>query len=754
MSTAAWPADAGGLRRSATAQARLPAGLARVPAFLLLALFGARSWGRMVEPAAGDALSVALLAAAAAAVLLIAVAARRLGRAGRAVVTVVVAAGLLLVALLAAGISGHYLRPRGWDELAAGINQGLGTVPNVRVPYKGIDEWTRNVIVLGGTALIGLAAVAAFAPRRGGGFGSPLVAALPLTTLYLVPVMQRDTAHQFWAGALFAVLLVTFLWLERVELRTVPMTAGVVASAIAAGLVLGPGLDRDLPLLDYEGLAQNLSAGASERFDWDHAYAPLDARVGREVLRVGAQRRAYWKATNLATFDGTRWMQGGDPPGSGLDEGLPAQNREWVHPLRVTFRGLTSSQFVGAGRTMFIDRSPRDAVETGAGTFTTSGRPLRRGNAYRALVYTPDPKGAELRAATLRGLPAESELVGLTSISLPAPPRSVGPTTRIVFPLWGTGDPSPENLALIAASPYAGVYDLARRLRAGARTPYEYMRAVERYLGGDFVYSESPRRSAVPVADFLLRERKGYCQQFSGAMALLLRMGGVPTRVAAGFAPGSLDRVRNEYVVRDMDAHSWVEVYYTGIGWVTRDPTPGDAPARSQTSDVANTGSAAAAPPRDAGAETPGQTRRPDGGGAAAPEAAGDGSPLPLAAIVGAALLVAAVGIALALRRRRRSPEGDEDAGAGQLAELRRALRRSALRPSPQTTLDALARRWRDTPAEGYVRVLTAARYGYGDGRPSPAQRAALRRQLAAGGGVRGRVRAWWALPPRLTLRR
>ena len=54
----------------------------------------------------------------------------------------------------------------------------------------------------------------------------------------------------------------------------------------------------------------------------------------------------------------------------------------------------------------------------------------------------------------------------------------------------------------------------------------------------------------------------GYCQQFSGAMALLLRMGGVPARVGAGFSPGTLDSDRDEYVVRDLDAHSWVEAYF------------------------------------------------------------------------------------------------------------------------------------------------------------------------------------------------
>ncbi len=750
MSTAAWPADAGAVRRARTSEARLPLAATRLLAFLLLAAFGARAWGRMVEPASSGALRISMLAALAAGVLLVAVASRRLGPAWRGAVTLAVGVVLLLLALLAAGVPAHLLGPRAWDELAAGINQGLGTVPNVRVPYGGVDEWTRSVMVLGGAALIALAALLAFAPRRGRAFGYPLVAAIPLTTLYLVPVMQRDAPNQFWNGALFAVLLVAFLWLERVERRSAPLAAGFVAAAIVVGLVAGPGLDRSTALLDYEGLAQTLSSGASERFDWDHAYAPLDARVGREVLRVEAQRRAYWKAANLSTFDGTRWLQGGDAPGSGLDEELPFKHRKWTQVLRVTFRSLTSSQFVAGGRTVGIDKSPRTPVESGPGVFTTAGRPLKRGNAYRALVYTPSPTAAEMRAATRLPFPVASVGSGLTSISLPAVRGSIGPTTRVAFPAWGDGDPIPGDLAMIADSPYARVYDVARRLRDSAKSPYEYMLAVERSLKDGFAYDESPRHSADPLADFLLREHKGYCQQFSGAMALLLRMGGVPARVAAGFAPGSLDRDRREYVVRDMDAHSWVEVYFPGIGWVTRDPTPGDAPARSQTSDVASTGAAPLTPLRDAVSQTPQRTRRPDGGGAAAPDARRDGSSLPVLAIVLAAL-VAAAGIALGVRRRTRSSRDADDVhGAGQLAELRRALRRSGRARSPHTTLDALARTWRGTPAEGYVRALAAARYGYGDARPTPAQRAALRRQLAAGAGLRGRARAWWALPPKL----
>ena len=87
-------------------------------------------------------------------------------------------------------------------------------------------------------------------------------------------------------------------------------------------------------------------------------------------------------------------------------------------------------------------------------------------------------------------------------------------------------------------------------------------------------------------------------------MALLLRMGGVPARVSTGFTTGVLDRKAGEYVVRDLDAHSWVEVWYAGYGWVTIDPTPAAAPARSQADDEDAGGDAAAARARRTSAAT------------------------------------------------------------------------------------------------------------------------------------------------------
>ncbi|HWI09392.1 MAG TPA: transglutaminase domain-containing protein [Solirubrobacteraceae bacterium] len=730
----------------------LPAHIARAIGFAALAGFAALQWAGMVQPAAADALLGSVLAATVTGLGLAVLARRGAPARVRVVATVLAAAAVLLVALAASGAPGRMLAPRGWDELADGIAQGLGAVSTVRTPYAGVDEWTRLVLILGGCALAGLAGLLAFMPRRGGAFGSPAAAAAALGALYTVPVMQHDIDLPWVAGLAFTLLLAAFLWLERVERRAAGPAAALVALAALGGYAAAPKLDGDRALLDYEEIAQSLSPTATTQYSWNHDYGPLDwPRDGREILRVRARQRSYWKAVNLTAFDGVRWVQ--NPVQGANRHETEVFDRRWRHTLQVTMRALRSTQFVAAGTTLDILDSPRSATSNAPGVYETVGSPLRRGHAYRAEVYTPRPSTAQLRAAPAAvplDLPREYAVVRLPGL---------GPRGRlsVVFPWWTESGPPVvagadwvDAREALAESSYGKVYELARRLRARAATPYGFVRAVERHLRRGFTYSEAPPRRRVPLAAFLLRDRVGYCQQFSGAMALLLRMGGLAARVASGFSPGSLDAERREYVVRDVDAHSWVEVYMPGIGWVTRDPTPPDAPARTQLADAAE--GAGREPVSFAGSERaldrPGDVA---GGGAAGTGGDEGGGPPPALVLGGgAAALALAAGAALLVRRRRRAARAASEPGADEdVAELLRALCRSGRPPPPRLTLAELAERYAGTAAQGYVRALAAARYGYGGRRPSRAERVALRRELGAGLGPHGRLRAWWALPPK-----
>ena len=113
-------------------------------------------------------------------------------------------------------------------------------------------------------------------------------------------------------------------------------------------------------------------------------------------------------------------------------------------------------------------------------------------------------------------------------------------------------------------SPYAPMYEQALELTRDQPTAYDAVKSVELWLQDNFTYSERVPTHPIPLMGFLEEDKRGYCQQFSGTMALMLRMSGIPARVAAGFSPGSYNKDTREYRVRDLDAHSWVEVWFTG----------------------------------------------------------------------------------------------------------------------------------------------------------------------------------------------
>jgi hypothetical protein len=120
------------------------------------------------------------------------------------------------------------------------------------------------------------------------------------------------------------------------------------------------------------------------------------------------------------------------------------------------------------------------------------------------------------------------------------------------------------------------VRTLAADWTQGATTPLDQARAIERHLRTDYTYDlDSPAGAARnPLDDFLFDTRRGHCQFYSTAMAVLLRTQGIPTRNVTGFIGGTYNRFGAYYAVRQGDAHSWVEVHIDGQGWQRFDPTP------------------------------------------------------------------------------------------------------------------------------------------------------------------------------------
>jgi hypothetical protein len=124
----------------------------------------------------------------------------------------------------------------------------------------------------------------------------------------------------------------------------------------------------------------------------------------------------------------------------------------------------------------------------------------------------------------------------------------------------------------------ARIAALSRELAAPGASPQETLEAVVRHLQSHYSYSLSPgpfRPDGDPLAEFLFEKKKGYCEYFASAAVVMLRLRGLPARYVKGLSVGTqTDMGGGLYVVRESDAHAWVEAWLPGAGWVEADPTP------------------------------------------------------------------------------------------------------------------------------------------------------------------------------------
>jgi transglutaminase-like putative cysteine protease len=214
------------------------------------------------------------------------------------------------------------------------------------------------------------------------------------------------------------------------------------------------------------------------------------------------------------------------------------------------------------------------------------------------------------------------------------------------------------------------VRDLTGRITRGKETAYDKAVALQDYFTDDdngFVYSfdASPSAANGDALQGFLEGRRGFCEQYATAMAVLLRVAGIPSRVAVGFTRGSFDSRTQAWTVTTSDAHAWPEAWFPGTGWVRFEPTPAASDAVVPEYSV---------PPQVGGPATPTATAAPDAGpsstasASARPENPRDtgnspsvkvgdqsssGPPLVLAPVTIAVLLSIPFLVSLVRRRRR-----------------------------------------------------------------------------------------------------
>jgi transglutaminase-like putative cysteine protease len=777
--TAGGPIASSGSARSA-ASVTHDSLVRRLAGFAALAAFAAAHWAMLVENAPVGRTLLVLLAATGGAAALGLLSRAPLPRPAIHALAAVLGVATLALGLMATGLPGRLLLPAHWSELTDGLDRGLAGVQGVEWPYDGPDEWIRRTVVLAAPAFLAIAATLAFWPTRRGTAGLGIAGMFVLLLLYGTSVTEHDPGAPALRGLVLLLLIAGWLWLPRMPRREAGIAAAAVLTAGVLSLPVVAALDGEHAWWDYRAWTW-FGDGKTITFNWTHEYGPLDwSRAGATVLNVKSDRPHYWKAETLDSFDGLRWVRsaaaddnryGPEVAWSGsVPEGrwdYNEYNPAWDERIRVTVRSLSSNMIVGAGVTLRVDGAAASRPSSDGTTVMRRGNELQQGDSYFVRAYAPNPSKAQME-----GVPDgySRSLIGYTAIQVPHPGESAtegvglqGDAAReqaalrretVFVPLrgapttgWGT-----SAAPAIRSSPYRRMYDLAQRLTAGQRTSYGAVKNVELYLQRTFTYSERVPTRPIPLMGFLYDDRRGYCQQFSGTMALMLRMAGIPARVSAGFAPGSFNKDTGEYRVRDLDAHSWVEVWFTGIGWVPFDPTPARSPAQSQSSALATSAAAAdAGEVKQARGGAAASERSTDTGAAFGSGGGGNGWIVPVLGLLLVGVPLATGAWVAAGRARRLRRLGPGELAELQLTELRRALLRLDWELPASTTLLGLERRLGRSagPAsEAYAGALRAHRYDpRAPDAPGLGERGAVRRELSRG-SVLGRLRGLLAIPP------
>jgi len=288
-----------------------------------------------------------------------------------------------------------------------------------------------------------------------------------------------------------------------------------------------------------------------------------------------------------------------------------------------------------------------------------------------------------------------------------------------------------DSLTVPAA--FRQLSQLARKITQGKASAYDRAIALQRWFTGQgrFTYSlnVSQPDSSAALIQFLTKTRRGYCQQFAFAMAVLARLVGIPSRVGIGYTPGTYLGT-GRWQVKTSDAHAWPELYFQGAGWLRFEPTPAGSAGQNtafpppytlpqQATSPASPASGPAPAAVGAGAKAsqtapPGAHVRQDLSGAAAAGHKRSGSSIPIGPLVAAVLGLALITprSARSLTRRRRWHGAGDDSRRAHAAWLE--------------LLDDLADHGIATPASESPRAL-ATRVG-AMMRPSPAENEALLR--------------------------
>lgn len=540
-------------------------------------------------------------------------------------------------------------------ELAGVLSSGLDIVRN-GIPPVEAGPAIQCLVCLG----LGLVAVLVDAVAVT--VGAPAVAGLVLLCVFAIPASLADEMlpwGSFVAGAVaFTALLVTggshrrrntSLSAHQLFGPNLAAVVGVstVLALLAGVLFTGVGTRGRLPGDDQSASA---NGGIGLR-----PFTSLRGQLNRdqvvELFRVrGLPRETYLRAMTLRKFDPQRgWRLDGLTSGVDASKPLPVpEGTDVQHGIRarveiepVSYRDPWLPVFGVPTKVDGMGENWRYDSQAGI-VFTQTRQDSRP---YTESMILPNPPAERLRTAT-------------------------GPVAV-----------DPAYLDTSGVAPQIG--DLARRLTANEPTNFDKAVALNRYFtdpSNGFVYDlrTAPPQGNNALVDFLFHGKRGFCEQYSSSMAVLLREIGIPSRVAVGFTAGYPDG--DQQVITTNDAHAWVEAYFPGSGWITFDPTPLDDRRTSTPQYLAREQLPGQPPPGDQGPQNPPPDQPPGDRGQAQPPRPSrpdSGGGLNWSAFTAGLLLLAAIAAAPAgyrtIRRGQRLrtvAEGGPGAGGAAWAEL------------------------------------------------------------------------------------
>jgi len=328
----------------------------------------------------------------------------------------------------------------------------------------------------------------------------------------------------------------------------VPQPSGVPISPLVISLPnfsnFKGGLESPaLPLVQLTGDSTGASSSVDLHFRGRLGDAPvMYVRTGAPAYWRGLVFDEYRDGAWTTTNHGYREMQPYVPPRF-MPPAPPHNLGTFVQTFRV-LRPLPG--VINAAYPIQSLYAPVAALREDAyGTFHTPDA-LRPGQTYSVVSYLPD-----LSADALRG----DEL------------ERVAPQNNPAYLDPGSLSPRARQMAVEATKGASNEFDAVMALTGYLQRGYQYTLDLPRVPAG-----------RDPVDWFLFDVKTGYCEQFATAETLMLRSLGIPARLATGYATGDYDPLLNQAVVREHDAHAWVEVWFSGHGWVPVDPTPGVAP--------------------------------------------------------------------------------------------------------------------------------------------------------------------------------